>query len=286
MEETKKCPYCGGEILAVAKKCKHCGEWLIEREKLVSEPKPKPVEEKPQVKEVNTKKTTKRIWIGCVAILLLIVAPIVYYYWSEANTDAMYDRTEDYIKQNLGKNVEEYKQEKAEEDRQAAEEAARKAKEQQEKEAQIEKVVSELSGKHTVVGPANDYVFYLKGRKGKYEPKLYSQSIYGSSESSNSLEQFYDGSMEIQDFAICSGNVVLIVNETDRNSTGFLVSTLVLSLNASTNEWKDLSDGGCVKAEFIDDKTKVKMTYGEIINPDAEYTLDYKYKYSTKEVAL
>ncbi len=27
-QETKKCPYCGAEILAVAKKCKYCGEWL------------------------------------------------------------------------------------------------------------------------------------------------------------------------------------------------------------------------------------------------------------------
>lgn len=30
MEDTKKCPYCGGEIKAVAKKCKHCGKWLVE----------------------------------------------------------------------------------------------------------------------------------------------------------------------------------------------------------------------------------------------------------------
>ncbi|MDE7136266.1 MAG: hypothetical protein K2N91_06510 [Muribaculaceae bacterium] len=28
--ETKTCPYCGGEIMIVAKKCKHCGKWLDE----------------------------------------------------------------------------------------------------------------------------------------------------------------------------------------------------------------------------------------------------------------
>lgn len=27
-EDTKRCPYCGEEILAIAKKCKHCGEFL------------------------------------------------------------------------------------------------------------------------------------------------------------------------------------------------------------------------------------------------------------------
>ncbi|MBD5415773.1 MAG: hypothetical protein HDR46_05750 [Bacteroides sp.] len=31
--ETKKCPYCGGEIMLAAKKCKHCGEWVDEQER-------------------------------------------------------------------------------------------------------------------------------------------------------------------------------------------------------------------------------------------------------------
>lgn len=29
--ETKRCPYCGHEIMSAAKKCKHCGEWLEDK---------------------------------------------------------------------------------------------------------------------------------------------------------------------------------------------------------------------------------------------------------------
>jgi len=32
---TKRCPYCGEEILEVAKKCKYCGEWLDKPQKVM-----------------------------------------------------------------------------------------------------------------------------------------------------------------------------------------------------------------------------------------------------------
>lgn len=61
-DATKRCPYCGEEILAVAKKCKHCGEWLDENAQVsepqltsvpepVCEPTPTPEPEKAPVNE-------------------------------------------------------------------------------------------------------------------------------------------------------------------------------------------------------------------------------------------
>lgn len=52
-KETKRCPYCGEEILIVAKKCKHCGEWL-EEVASVSENKEKdPISKLQLVKELK-----------------------------------------------------------------------------------------------------------------------------------------------------------------------------------------------------------------------------------------
>ena len=34
MEELKKCPICGEEVMSSAKKCKHCGEWLDEKSRI------------------------------------------------------------------------------------------------------------------------------------------------------------------------------------------------------------------------------------------------------------
>ena len=34
--DTKICPFCGGEILATAKKCKHCKQYIPDKDETVS----------------------------------------------------------------------------------------------------------------------------------------------------------------------------------------------------------------------------------------------------------
>ena len=59
-QQTKKCPYCGGEIMAAAKKCKHCGKWLDGREDKNEIPTPThaPVEEVTVKEELTNKETS------------------------------------------------------------------------------------------------------------------------------------------------------------------------------------------------------------------------------------
>lgn len=70
MEETKKCPYCGKEILAVAKKCKHCGEW-VDSEVKQSQPYQHHQEQKQGI-SYGTK-----VFLAVIAIIILVIIAIL-----------------------------------------------------------------------------------------------------------------------------------------------------------------------------------------------------------------
>ena len=64
MEQKKQCPYCGEEILAVAKKCRHCGEWLDKQNDIVM-----PIESD---HEVAQKKGLKK-WLVVISVIFFAI---------------------------------------------------------------------------------------------------------------------------------------------------------------------------------------------------------------------
>ena len=92
MEKSKKCPYCGEKILAVAKKCKHCGEWLDKEEDeemgknthSVVSPKYHSAEELPLAVEIG-------IWIFVIVIVGIGVYFMVSYTFDKRHShDAVF----------------------------------------------------------------------------------------------------------------------------------------------------------------------------------------------------
>lgn len=83
-QEKTTCPYCGEEILAVAKKCKHCGEWLDEdyedKEELEDEEQYEDDEYEGDVNEENKEKHSldwdfwgqALMWVAIIVVAIIL----------------------------------------------------------------------------------------------------------------------------------------------------------------------------------------------------------------------
>lgn len=71
MNEKKICPYCGEEILAVAKKCRHCGEWLDNQEEITPSVAPQ--------HSVSQKKSAKFLLFMAALLAIAVLIFLVNY---------------------------------------------------------------------------------------------------------------------------------------------------------------------------------------------------------------
>lgn len=81
-QETKKCPYCGEEIMATAKKCKHCGEWLESVQSVTDESnEPENVNEvfEQTVEEAEVLSTREKVCLGFLYIGCVRLCP--WHFW-------------------------------------------------------------------------------------------------------------------------------------------------------------------------------------------------------------
>ena len=276
MEGTKKCPYCGKEILAVAKKCKHCGEWLDGREK------------QPTCSTMpnnGSKDHYKYIYV-----VLGVIVAIVLVYFLVSNKGQHEDNAS--MVAAISDSVGIINSASTSE----VERVAPQMRSETDDNDKLSETISHITNNgNIVITISNEKVYYFSGlgydnifdSDGANCGKIY---IYDVNNGTTSYERILIPSglsYYIESYNFADGKITFVLVDVGRNGygTGNYI-TNVSQFNIKTGKWKTIAEC-CAKAEFTNDRNYVIITTADITNFDeAESASEYEYEYSEKKIKL
>ncbi|MBR1463643.1 MAG: zinc ribbon domain-containing protein [Prevotella sp.] len=284
MEEKKKCPYCGEEILAIAKKCKHCGEWLDKGNSPTTPLSPTKANHSPKPDNIRN----DLYKYGFIALGVIAAFALVYFIASnkgqhEASAPAETTISDSVDTINPASTLD-------------VESAAKKLGLEKDGDDKLSEAILYIaSDGKTVIATSDDKVYYLSNSdsddvydsEGANCGKI---GIYDVNNRTTSFERIRTPSGEpynINSYNFADDKITFVLVDAGRNGfgTGNFI-TNVSQYNIKTGKWKTIAEG-CADAKFTDDRNYVIITTAEITNYDeAESALEYKYDYSTNRIKL
>ena len=160
--------------------------------------------------------------------------------------------------------------------------------------AKEEKAIKKVSEKGNIIANVGGNIYYMIKVKpnqrydadGEDCGKLY---IHNIADGTTSYERIMIPSGEpysIEDYKYRDLKITFVLYDVGRNGFGVgNYCTEVSQYNIKTGKWKGIAEGRA-KAEFIDNNRKMKITTAILINPEAEYSYEYKFDYSDEIINL
>lgn len=154
-----------------------------------------------------------------------------------------------------------------------------------------EESINKISKIGTIIANVEGKIYYLDKAKPNNEyndfGKLYIFNIADGTTSNVIIWSIDDGATySIEECKYRDMKITFVMYDTSRNGFGVgNYCTSVRQYNIITGKWEEIVNE-CAKAVFIDNNRKLKITTAEITNPEAEFSYEYKFKYSDTIIDL